>query len=162
VKEGLWQLIIVVVLASLIDVCAPAGTMRRYVRLVLSLLVLLALLTPLAQLWRIDVHAELRKAFSMRTEPQDVRMRGEQLHSMLVATAQTRASDITAKAIEAALHERGYVRARVDVHLPRVSITIGQPDPYFSIFDKKENIQDVLAAWISDRWGIAREHIQFL
>lgn len=165
-KEGLWQLIIVVVLASLIDVCAPAGTMRQYVRLVLSLLVLLALLTPLAQLWRVDVHAELRKSFSINATqqdvPQDVRMRGEALQTMLVATAQTHASDIVAQSIEAAMHERGYAHARVDVQLPNVAITLGQPDSYGSIFDKKEDVMDVLAAWISDRFGIAREHIQFL
>jgi stage III sporulation protein AF len=61
--EWLRHLVMVVLLAAFVDLILPSRSMERYVRLVLSLLVLLALISPIAQLLRSNPAAELRQAF---------------------------------------------------------------------------------------------------
>ncbi|MFM9279075.1 stage III sporulation protein AF [Paenibacillus jiagnxiensis] len=61
--EWLRHLVMVVLLAAFVDLILPSRSMERYVRLVLSLLVLLALISPIAQLLRGNPAAELRQAF---------------------------------------------------------------------------------------------------
>lgn len=61
--EWLRHLVMVVLLAAFVDMILPSRSMERYVRLVLSLLVLLALISPIVQLLRSNPAAELRRAF---------------------------------------------------------------------------------------------------
>ncbi|MDP4096745.1 stage III sporulation protein AF [Paenibacillus sp. P96] len=61
--EWLRHLVMIVLMAAFVDLILPSRTMERYVRLVLSLLILLALISPIAQLLRSSPAAELRRAF---------------------------------------------------------------------------------------------------
>ncbi|MFB5759519.1 stage III sporulation protein AF [Paenibacillus medicaginis] len=61
--EWLRHLVMIVLLAAFVDLILPSRSMERYVRLVLSLLILLTLISPIAQLLRGNPAAELRQAF---------------------------------------------------------------------------------------------------
>jgi len=51
---GLWmrQLIFIILFATVAEVLLPAGDLRRYVKMVLGLVVIVAMITPAADLWK--------------------------------------------------------------------------------------------------------------
>nr|WP_249435607.1 stage III sporulation protein AF [Paenibacillus sp. Marseille-Q4541] len=70
------ELILVVLLATFVDMLLPNRSMERYVKLVLSLLILLTLITPLINLLSSDPDARLRAAL------RDWTQNGEQAQAM--------------------------------------------------------------------------------
>lgn len=59
------EIVIIVLLAAFVDLLLPSRSMERYVRLVLSLLILLTLLSPVVSLLKGDAAAELSAAIGL-------------------------------------------------------------------------------------------------
>lgn len=59
------EIVIIVLLAAFVDLLLPSRSMERYVRLVLSLLILLTLLSPVVSLLKGDAAAELSAAMGL-------------------------------------------------------------------------------------------------
>ncbi|MDO7905170.1 stage III sporulation protein AF [Paenibacillus sp. JX-17] len=61
------ELILIVMLAAFVDLMLPSKSMERYVKLVLSLLILLTLLTPVVKLLSANPAAKLQETFQAMT-----------------------------------------------------------------------------------------------
>ncbi len=61
----------IVLLATFVDMLLPNRSMERYVKLVLSLLILLTLLSPITKLLKSDPVGELKRAMSAMDAPSD-------------------------------------------------------------------------------------------
>lgn len=61
----------IVLLATFVDMLLPNRSMERYVKLVLSLLILLTLLSPITKLLKSDPIGELKRAMSAMDAPSD-------------------------------------------------------------------------------------------
>ncbi|MEC0124223.1 stage III sporulation protein AF [Paenibacillus pabuli] len=70
-SSWLRELIMIVLLATFVDMLLPNRSMERYVKLVLSLLILLTLLSPITKLLRSDPVAELKRAMTAMDPPSD-------------------------------------------------------------------------------------------
>ncbi|MGC5773419.1 stage III sporulation protein AF [Paenibacillus pabuli] len=70
-SSWLRELIMIVLLATFVDMLLPNRSMERYVKLVLSLLILLTLLSPITKLLRSDPVAELKRAMTAMDSPSD-------------------------------------------------------------------------------------------
>ncbi|CAI6062722.1 hypothetical protein PAECIP112173_01855 [Paenibacillus sp. JJ-100] len=70
-SNWLQDLIMIVLLATFVDMLLPNRSMERYVKLVLSLLILLTLLSPITKLLRSDPVGELKRAMTAMEAPQD-------------------------------------------------------------------------------------------
>ncbi|WP_336763762.1 stage III sporulation protein AF [Paenibacillus sp. USHLN196] len=68
-SNWLQELIMIVLLATFVDMLLPNRSMERYVKLVLSLLILLTLLSPITKLLRSDPVGELKRAMSAMDAP---------------------------------------------------------------------------------------------
>lgn len=69
----------IVLLATFVDMLLPNRSMERYVKLVLSLLILLTLLSPITKLLRSDPIGELKRAMSAMDAPSDGQATLEQI-----------------------------------------------------------------------------------
>ncbi|WP_223066536.1 stage III sporulation protein AF [Paenibacillus caui] len=69
-SEWLKEIIFIVLLSVFIEMLLPNRSMERYVKLVLSLLILMALLTPLMELLRGNPAEKLRAAIEEQLKPQ--------------------------------------------------------------------------------------------
>lgn len=74
--EWLKEIIFVVLLATFIDLLLPNRSMERYVKLVVSLLILLTLISPVMRLFAPDAQQKLEKAFMENTEDGAVKTAG--------------------------------------------------------------------------------------
>ncbi|WFR60308.1 stage III sporulation protein AF [Paenibacillus amylolyticus] len=70
-SNWLQELIMIVLLATFVDMLLPNRSMERYVKLVLSLLILLTLLSPITKLLKSDPVGELKRAMSAMETPSD-------------------------------------------------------------------------------------------
>ncbi|WP_366295055.1 stage III sporulation protein AF [Paenibacillus sp. AN1007] len=70
-SSWLQDLIMIVLLATFVDMLLPNRSMERYVKLVLSLLILLTLLSPITKLLRSDPVGELKRAMTAMDAPKD-------------------------------------------------------------------------------------------
>ncbi|MDQ0655260.1 stage III sporulation protein AF [Paenibacillus sp. W2I17] len=70
-SNWLQELIMIVLLATFVDMLLPNRSMERYVKLVLSLLILLTLLSPITKLLKSDPVGELKRAMSAMDAPSD-------------------------------------------------------------------------------------------
>ncbi|MBY0117667.1 stage III sporulation protein AF [Paenibacillus sp. FSL H8-0317] len=70
-SNWLQELIMIVLLATFVDMLLPNRSMERYVKLVLSLLILLTLLSPITKLLKSDPVGELKRAMSAMDAPAD-------------------------------------------------------------------------------------------
>ncbi|MEK3703477.1 stage III sporulation protein AF [Paenibacillus sp. FSL R7-0198] len=70
-SNWLQDLIMIVLLATFVDMLLPNRSMERYVKLVLSLLILLTLLSPITKLLKSDPVGELKRAMSAMDAPSD-------------------------------------------------------------------------------------------
>ncbi|MEO2212034.1 stage III sporulation protein AF [Paenibacillus amylolyticus] len=70
-SNWLQELIMIVLLATFVDMLLPNRSMERYVKLVLSLLILLTLLSPITKLLKSDPIGELKRAMSAMDAPSD-------------------------------------------------------------------------------------------
>ncbi|OMF11104.1 stage III sporulation protein AF [Paenibacillus amylolyticus] len=70
-SNWLQELIMIVLLATFVDMLLPNRSMERYVKLVLSLLILLTLLSPITKLLRSDPVGELKRAMTAMDAPSD-------------------------------------------------------------------------------------------
>ncbi|MGE6664664.1 stage III sporulation protein AF [Paenibacillus xylanexedens] len=70
-SNWLRELIMIVLLATFVDMLLPNRSMERYVKLVLSLLILLTLLSPITKLLKSDPVGELKRAMSAMDAPSD-------------------------------------------------------------------------------------------
>ncbi|WP_181151106.1 stage III sporulation protein AF [Paenibacillus sp. PCH8] len=68
-SSWLKELIMIVLLATFVDMLLPNRSMERYVKLVLSLLILLTLLSPITKLLRSDPVGELKRAMTAMDTP---------------------------------------------------------------------------------------------
>lgn len=68
-SNWLQELIMIVLLATFVDMLLPNRSMERYVKLVLSLLILLTLLSPITKLLKSDPVGELKRAMSAMDAP---------------------------------------------------------------------------------------------
>ncbi|WP_164218067.1 stage III sporulation protein AF [Virgibacillus sp. YIM 98842] len=64
IMEWITQIIIFVLLATIIDLLIPTGSMKKYIKLVVGLILLLILLKPVFYIFQIDIQQELEAAFS--------------------------------------------------------------------------------------------------
>ncbi|WP_427050242.1 stage III sporulation protein AF [Paenibacillus sp. TC-CSREp1] len=78
-SSWLQDLIMIVLLATFVDMLLPNRSMERYVKLVLSLLILLTLLSPITKLLRSDPIGELKRAMSAMDAPSDGQATLEQI-----------------------------------------------------------------------------------
>ncbi|MBT2283695.1 stage III sporulation protein AF [Paenibacillus polymyxa] len=70
-SNWLQELIMIVLLATFVDMLLPNRSMERYVKLVLSLLILLTLLSPITKLLKSDPVGDLKRAMSAMDAPSD-------------------------------------------------------------------------------------------
>ncbi|KAA8782304.1 stage III sporulation protein AF [Paenibacillus sp. 4624] len=70
-SNWLQDLIMIVLLATFVDMLLPNRSMERYVKLVLSLLILLTLLSPITKLLKSDPVGELKRAMTAMDAPAD-------------------------------------------------------------------------------------------
>lgn len=70
-SNWLQELIMIVLLATFVDMLLPNRSMERYVKLVLSLLILLTLLSPITKLLKSDPVAELKRAMTAMESPSE-------------------------------------------------------------------------------------------
>ncbi|MEY8746495.1 stage III sporulation protein AF [Paenibacillus tundrae] len=70
-SNWLQELIMIVLLATFVDMLLPNRSMERYVKLVLSLLILLTLLSPITKLLKSDPVAELKRAMTVMESPSE-------------------------------------------------------------------------------------------
>jgi len=70
-SSWLRELIMIVLLATFVDMLLPNRSMERYVKLVLSLLILLTLLSPITKLLKSDPVGELKRAMTAMDSPSD-------------------------------------------------------------------------------------------
>jgi stage III sporulation protein AF len=68
-SSWLRELIMIVLLATFVDMLLPNRSMERYVKLVLSLLILLTLLSPITKLLKSDPVGELKRAMTAMDSP---------------------------------------------------------------------------------------------
>ncbi|MCW3791031.1 stage III sporulation protein AF [Paenibacillus sp. LS1] len=68
-SNWLQELIMIVLLATFVDMLLPNRSMERYVKLVLSLLILLTLLSPITKLLKSDPVGELKRAMTAMDTP---------------------------------------------------------------------------------------------
>ncbi|WP_440110545.1 stage III sporulation protein AF [Paenibacillus sp. QZ-Y1] len=78
-SSWLRELIMIVLLATFVDMLLPNRSMERYVKLVLSLLILLTLLSPITKLLRSDPVGELKRAMTTMDSPSDANATLEQI-----------------------------------------------------------------------------------
>ncbi|NUU75843.1 stage III sporulation protein AF [Paenibacillus xylanilyticus] len=78
-SSWLRELIMIVLLATFVDMLLPNRSMERYVKLVLSLLILLTLLSPITKLLRSDPVGELKRAMTAMDSPADGNVTLEQI-----------------------------------------------------------------------------------
>ncbi|CAM4334958.1 stage III sporulation protein AF [Paenibacillus xylanexedens] len=78
-SNWLRELIMIVLLATFVDMLLPNRSMERYVKLVLSLLILLTLLSPITKLLKSDPVGELKRAMSAMDAPSDENATLEQI-----------------------------------------------------------------------------------
>jgi len=78
-SSWLRELIMIVLLATFVDMLLPNRSMERYVKLVLSLLILLTLLSPITKLLRSDPVGELKRAMTAMESPSDGNVTLEQI-----------------------------------------------------------------------------------
>ncbi|GAB3791430.1 stage III sporulation protein AF [Virgibacillus kimchii] len=64
IMEWITQIIIFVLLATIIDLIIPTNAMKKYIKLVVGLILLLILLKPVFYIFQIDIQHELEGAFS--------------------------------------------------------------------------------------------------
>jgi len=69
IMEWITQIIIFVLLATIIDLLVPANVMKKYIKLVVGLILILILLKPVFYLFQVDIQSDLESAFSMITFP---------------------------------------------------------------------------------------------
>lgn len=105
------QLVMIVLLATMIDMLLPNSEMRRYTRFVLSLMIMLALIDPVFKFFSLDpLHGDLLKAISFApsehvsgqmgmTDLQTIQTNGIRLHQRL----EDQAFDISRYNLEKAL-----------------------------------------------------------
>ncbi|MEK4056501.1 stage III sporulation protein AF [Paenibacillus sp. FSL F4-0087] len=70
-SSWLRELIMIVLLATFVDMLLPNRSMERYVKLVLSLLILLTLLSPITKLLKSDPVGEFKRAMTAMDSPSD-------------------------------------------------------------------------------------------
>src|SRR5690625_4645268 len=64
IMDWITQIIIFVLLATIIDLLIPTGSMKKYIKLVVGLILLLILLKPVFYIFQIDIQQELESALS--------------------------------------------------------------------------------------------------
>lgn len=105
--EWLKEIIFVVLLAAFIDLLLPNRSMERYVKLVISLLILLTLIAPVMRLFAPDAERQLEMAFmdsadsagqqSAGTDTEEILRQGEQMRMKREQEAIQWASEEAAK-----------------------------------------------------------------
>lgn len=122
------ELILVVLLAAFVDMLLPNRSMERYVKLVLSLLILLTLITPIINLLSGNPNAKLQAALRDWTKEgnqvqamtlDDILDQGEKLHQ----EQQTRAKEWAAKEVADQMKEQ--IERETDLPVVSVSVILG-------------------------------------
>ncbi|MFA1821571.1 stage III sporulation protein AF [Virgibacillus oceani] len=67
IMDWITQIIIFVLLASIVDLLVPTSAMKKYIKLVVGLILLLILLNPVFYIFQVDIQHELETAISTVT-----------------------------------------------------------------------------------------------
>src|SRR5690625_1559278 len=67
IMDWITQIIIFVLLASIIDLLVPTSAMKKYIKLVVGLILLLILLKPVFYIFQVDIQHEVETALSAIT-----------------------------------------------------------------------------------------------
>lgn len=122
------ELILVVLLATFVDMLLPNRSMERYVKLVLSLLILLTLITPLINLLSSDPDARLKEALRDWTKDggqiqamtlDDILDEGEKLHKQ----QDLKAKEWAAKEVADQIKEQ--IERETELPVESVSVILG-------------------------------------
>ena len=122
------ELILVVLLATFVDMLLPNRSMERYVKLVLSLLILLTLITPLINLLSSDPDARLQAALRDWTKEgaqtqamtlDDILNEGEKLHKQ----QEINAKEWAAKEVADQIKEQ--IERETELPVESVSVVLG-------------------------------------
>ncbi|WP_410768253.1 stage III sporulation protein AF [Fontibacillus sp. BL9] len=144
--EWLKEIILVVLIAVFIDLLLPNRSMERYVKFVVSLLILLTLLSPVMRLFSSDAEQQIESAFagswddpeySGTKESTEVILRqGEQLRKQNEQEALQWAGE------EAARQMKGQIERETGLAVERVTVTLtgGKPAEETRSKEKTEEI----------------------
>jgi len=114
------QIIVIILIAAFIDLALPGSSMQRYVKVVVSLFILLTILTPVIQLIRADANPEAwfaavgagTKEASRLPELQSVLREGERMRGMREREALEMVRGQVAAAVRAEVEQRFAVDVR--------------------------------------------------
>ncbi|HLQ70753.1 MAG TPA: stage III sporulation protein AF [Bacillota bacterium] len=62
--EWITQIIVFLIMAAIVDLLIPASTMKKYIKLVIGLLLILVFLKPIFYIFHIDIEKSLESAYS--------------------------------------------------------------------------------------------------
>jgi stage III sporulation protein AF len=108
---GMWvrQLIFIILFATVAEVLLPAGDLRRYVKMVLGLVVMVAMITPVVDMWKgndwlepllfVELDAASSSGSKARTTPEDPAALGahlaqQALEGMIKQLAEEEANEV--------------------------------------------------------------------
>ena len=124
-NELLRHIVILVVLAAFLDLLLPKDGFQRYVKLVVSLFIILALLQPIVQIVRGDMQIIesieqllLPRDGRQHTEVEEVLRRGDELRERSLNQSQ-QAAEIRVSEL---LHEQ--LQARTNLNIERVNVKL--------------------------------------
>ncbi|MGQ8874606.1 stage III sporulation protein AF [Paenibacillus sp. TSA_86.1] len=124
-SSWLQDLIMIVLLATFVDMLLPNRSMERYVKLVLSLLILLTLLSPITKLLRSDPVGELKRAMTAMDAPTDGQATLEQILArgkQMQASEQQQSLKWTAK--EVASNMKGQIEEMIGAKVQSVEVQL--------------------------------------
>ncbi|RCX23144.1 stage III sporulation protein AF [Fontibacillus phaseoli] len=144
--EWLKEIIVVVLIAVFIDLLLPNRSMERYVKFVVSLLILLTLLSPVMRLFSSDAKQKIETAFAdswgnlgnsgTKASTEVILRQGEQLRKQHEQEALQWAGE------EAARQMKGQIERETGLAVERVTVTLtgGKPSEETRSNEKAEEI----------------------
>lgn len=153
------ELVLIVLLASFVDMILPSRSMERYVKLVLSLLILLTLLSPIARLLSTSPSEILGQAFDLQRQAEmnqreptleEILAKGSKLKQQQEQNSMQWAGNEVAKEMKAQLEEY----TGLPIH--SVQVTLAQIEQKESELKAGTGIQSVVVQLAAQR--AANEH----
>ncbi|WP_431088120.1 stage III sporulation protein AF [Paenibacillus sp. 8b26] len=150
------ELVLIVLLASFIDMILPSRSMERYVKLVLSLLILLTLLSPVVRLLSTSPSELLGRAFDLqrqaetgKSEPtlEEILAKGSKLKQQQEQSSMQWAGQEVAKEI------KGQLEQNTGLAIQSVQVTLTQMKQESSNLEAGAGIQSVVVKLVEQQAG---------
>ncbi|MGM1020663.1 MAG: stage III sporulation protein AF [Bacillota bacterium] len=150
------ELVLIVLLASFIDMILPSRSMERYVKLVLSLLILLTLLSPVVRLLSTSPSELLGRAFNLqrqaetgKNEPtlEEILAKGSKLKQQQEQSSMQWAGQEVAKEI------KGQLEQNTGLAIQSVQVTLAQMKQESSNLEAGTGIQSVVVKLAKQQAG---------